>query len=258
MSKEEDDKTINQEQIEKNRRKRQRQKERKANNKQNLNLKDRDFRTLSREEKKELKEIKAIAAKERKQEKIAKENSVVVLADSSEAKSLAYKVDSINMITENVRANMGSQYVSFADGQELLEMFNNIVVQGIDEFISLAASKGIGGYRDINSYKDQQKKLKNKVAKTEETLKKYIDNENADESKERKKRDKEIENLSKKMIEAQETLSNATLAYDELVIENENKLLETEEYFRETVQKQITRIKEEDTKNDNSVETTEK
>jgi len=90
--------------------------------------------------------------------------AVVSIAETTEARTLAFKVNEINMITDFTRSNMGTKRVSFQEGQQLLELFEVDVSQNIDKFIELASSFGIGSKRTLSEYKKVKAKEALRVA----------------------------------------------------------------------------------------------
>jgi len=123
-------------------------------------VKKQERKKLSYEEREEQMKLKKSAKVERNVR-----DSVVILAETSEARALAYKVDEINRITDYTRSFMGTDKISFKVGQKLLEMFNGTIIGTLDEFMELAAQNNIGSPWSLDEYKNLNKIKKDKIKK---------------------------------------------------------------------------------------------
>ena len=132
--------------------------------------------------------------------------AVVSIAETTEARTLAFKVNEINMITDFTRSNMGTKRVSFQEGQQLLELFEVDVSQNIDKFIELASSFGIGSKRTLSEYKKVKAKEKKKLERIEAFKTESIANETPEETKEREAQVKAVEKTEADLEKAKEAL----------------------------------------------------
>lgn len=148
-------------------------------------------------------------------------DSVVSIAESSEAKTLAYNVNEVNAIAEYVRNNMGSK-VSLDVGVMLIKTFQEGVTKTIDEYIKLANSHGIGSRRALALYREAQAKEKNRAVAQELFKNKTIENETPEETKEREIQEKALEKATQEFEKAKEAVTRALDAMkkaDELKLE---------------------------------------
>lgn len=135
--------------------------------------------------------------------------SVVSTAETSESRSVAFKVDEINTITEFTRAHMGTEKVSFESGAELLKFFKHNISNNIDKFITLAYSHDIGSRWALAEYKETLRKEKIKHAQVADQRAFSISNEIAAETKEREIQEKAVEKSASELERAQDVLNKA-------------------------------------------------
>lgn len=136
-------------------------------------------------------------------------DSVVVIAATTEAKAIAYKVGDVNTIIEYTRNNMGTQKVSFDQGQEVISQFNENVLGSLDKFINIAASYGIGSRRTLDEYKKAQNKINSDKQKETKFIQRCKDAEIDTETKLRELDEKSVLKATAELDKALEAVTKA-------------------------------------------------
>jgi len=178
--------------------------------------------------------------------------SVVTLAESVEAKSVAFKINEINMISAFTRDNMGTDRLSFENGAILIELFQNKVISSIENYIHTAASFGVGGRRTLEEYKKEQKTLQNnevtaqkKLDRIQRTNELSITREIPAETKQRESEDKTLEKANLDLEKALEALEKAQVKVDEAKQASESAKETVDNGFKERIDAQKQRFAEE-------------
>jgi hypothetical protein len=148
---------------------------------------------------------------DRKSSRIARnpKGSVVSTAETSESRSLAFKIDEINIITEHTRANIGTERVSYADGEKILKFFKHNISDNVDRFLNLAYSFDIGSKRARIEYKETERKARARDAQIAAQRGTSIVDEIASETKERETHEKAVEKSASELERAQDVLNKA-------------------------------------------------
>jgi len=134
------------------------------------------------------------------------DDAVVVVAESIESRAIAFPLDEINRITENIRRNMGSERISFETGIDLLSKFQQRVQSNLELFIELAHANNIGSKYAIRQY-DEEK------AKKDKRMTRSMQSETPEEAKEREVLDKALEKATDAVEKQYEALEKAKETY---------------------------------------------
>lgn len=134
------------------------------------------------------------------------EDAVVVVAESMESRAIAFPLDEINRITENIRNNMGSDRISFETGIDLLTKFRERVMDNITSFIELAHDNEIGSKYLIDRDADEKKKRAKRIERS-------MKFETPEEAKEREALDKALEKAKETVEKQYEMLQKVKETY---------------------------------------------
>lgn len=181
--------------------------------------------------------------------------SVVIIAETAEARSLAFKVDEINRITDFTRSFMGTDRVTFSVGQELIEMFNHKILGNIDEFMALAAKNNIGSRWTLDEYNKEQKYINNKIKKVAEKRDRFISNENSAEKKAREISEKLLDKAKSDVELAQENFIKSLEALEKQKDTLDQVSKTHADQFIDSISMQNERLKAENKASDNEAET---
>jgi colicin import membrane protein len=136
-------------------------------------------------------------------------DTVVVFADTNEAKNIAYKVDEINIISSYARNFMGTNFLSFEKGASIIKGFNESVMSSMDEFLDLAHSLDIGSRRGLAEYKEEARNKKGAEKALAAKMNTSLELENAVEKKEREADEAKLLKAQDASNKAQEVLAKA-------------------------------------------------
>ena len=205
---------------EKNRARKQKIKEQKANQQQATTDKPKPQNTKVRLTDEEYTQQQL----EKKSTQLGKnpKGSVVSIAETTESRSIAFKINEINMITDNVRSSMGTDKISFEDGAKILKFFKHNISDKIDGFMELAYSYGIGSKWSLVEYDEKTKKEKARAKEILQQREKFMAIETPIEAKEREAQEKvlekatvELEKLKESLHKAEEALLKAQTEHEE-------------------------------------------
>jgi len=172
----------------------------------------------SREERiKEARERKILKVEENK-------DAIVTIAETNDAKNLAFKVQEISIITSFIRSNFGFS-ISFEKAQYLLKKYQESLNE-INSFIDEAHAEGIGSSRALKDYKKSlakkiaaEKAEKNRAKKLAKKLAMSREQETPEETKERETIEKQILKAEEIFDKAQEALLKAEENFNEAMEE---------------------------------------
>jgi hypothetical protein len=148
-------------------------------------------------------------------------DTVVAITNSVDARALAFKIDELSLITDKARNSFGpNKDITPQDAVGIIDSFYTDVMGGVEKFLELSHSKGLGLPREIDSYKEKQRKLKVAAESEQNRIRNIAKNnqamllnsialENEAEKKSREKEQKELDQVQEKISKLQESIAKA-------------------------------------------------